>query len=218
MASRLILKRTLKVHLVHVNPPDSPRAGTGVYPIHTIGHSTRTVDELVALLEVGGVTTVVDIRSVPRSRTNPQFNLDSLPGALAGRGLGHVFLPELGGLRGKSKTVPPEVNAFWTNKSFHNYADHALSAGFRLGLDRLLALGREGRCAIMCSEAVWWRCHRRIVADYLIAGGTSVLHLMWPDRVEPARLTEAALRGGGGLVYPAASSAENGIDGERGAR
>ena len=188
-----------------MKPSDSPTAENGASPVHTIGHSTRSIDELVALLRVGEVDTVVDIRSVPRSRTNPQFNLDALPAALAGRGIGHVFLPELGGLRGKSKIVPPEVNAWWTNKSFHNYADHALSAEFRLGLDRLLALGREGRCAIMCSEAVWWRCHRRIVADYLIDAGARVFHLMWPDRAELAAMTPDALRTSDGLVYPARS-------------
>ena len=155
------------------------------------------------LLRIGRVELVVDIRSVPRSRTNPQFNLDVLPGELASWQIGHVQIPELGGLRKKSKTVPPDVNGFWTNRSFHNYADYALSGGFHLGLSRLLELSRDRRCAIMCSEAVWWRCHRRIVADYLLHGGRSVFHLMAPARVEPATLTEAAVAEGDALVYPA---------------
>lgn len=171
-------------------------------PIHTIGHSTRTTAEFVELLRLGSVQLVVDIRTMPRSRTNPQFNLDALPQALASFQIGYEFIPELGGLRKKSKTIPPEANAFWSNQSFHNYADYALSGEFRAGLSRLLELSEDKRCAIMCSEAVWWRCHRRIVADYLIHGGRSVFHLMNRARVEPAKLTEAARISADGLVYP----------------
>jgi len=181
-----------------------PIADRDEHPIHTIGHSTRTMPEFVDLLHLGAVDMVVDIRTVPRSRTNPQYNLDTLPDALAERQIGHVYLAELGGLRGKSKTVAPEVNGFWTNQSFHNYADYALSEAFHAGLAKLLDLNRDRRCAIMCSEAVWWRCHRRIVADYLLNGGTPVFHLMAPARIEPARLTEAAVPEGDRLVYPAA--------------
>jgi len=172
-------------------------------PIYTIGHSTRTIPEFVDLLRVGAVELVVDIRSVPRSRTNPQFNLDALPEELACRQVGHLPIPELGGLRKRSTTVPLEVNGFWTNQSFHNYADYALSAEFHIGLSRLLERSQGRRCAIMCSEAVWWRCHRRIVADYLLHGGRSVFHLMGLGRVEPATLTKAAKPEGEMLVYPA---------------
>jgi uncharacterized protein (DUF488 family) len=175
-------------------------------PVHTIGHSTRTIAEFVDLLRVGGVDLVVDIRSVPRSRTNPQYNLDLLPAALADWQIGHLYLPELGGLRGLSKTVPPELNGYWINQSFHNYADYALSDGFRQGLARLLELSAERRCAIMCAEAVWWRCHRRIVADYLLHAGTPVFHLMGSDQVEPAALTMAATIRGDTLIYPAPAS------------
>ena len=112
-------------------------------------------------------------------------------------------IPELGGLRRKSKIVPPEVNCFWINQSFHNYADYALSGEFHLGLARLLEVSRTRRCAIMCSEAVWWRCHRRIVADYLLHEGRRVFHLMGPARVEPATLTTMATAIGNVLVYPA---------------
>lgn len=184
-----------------------PAREEGEQPIHTIGHSTLTIDHFVDLLRVGQVDMVVDIRSVPRSRTNPQFNLDALPQALACRQIGHVYMAELGGLRGRSKTVPPDVNGFWINQSFHNYADYALSDAFRLGLERLRELSRLRRCAIMCSEAVWWRCHRRIVADYLLNAGASVFHLMAPGRAEPARLTEAAVADGDALIYPAAGIA-----------
>ena len=170
-------------------------------PVYTIGHSTRTVPELVELLRIGGVEMVVDVRSMPRSRTNPQFNLDTLPGELATWQIEHAQIAELGGRRKKSKTVPSEVNGFWTNQSFHNYADYALTEEFRSGLSRLEELSRDRRCAIMCSEAVWWRCHRRIVADYLLNDGGNVFHLMQPARADPATLTEAATPTREGLVY-----------------
>ena len=146
---------------------------------------------------------VIDIRSVPRSRTNPQYNPDALAPALERFQIGHQRIEELGGLRKKSKTVPPEVNAFWVNRSFHNYADHALSEEFKTGLGALMALADERRCEIMCAEAVWWRCHRRIVADYLLHDGRQVFHLMGKDRVEPAKMTPAATPAADGLHYPA---------------
>jgi uncharacterized protein (DUF488 family) len=172
-------------------------------PIYTIGHSTRTIEEFVSLLREGRVDTVVDIRSVPRSRTNPQFNPDSLAEALAPFQIAHAGIAALGGLRKRSKDVPPEVNGFWSNRSFHNYADYALSAEFRAGLAELEALAGERRCAIMCAEAVWWRCHRRIVADYLLGEGREVYHLMGEGRIEPAKLTPAAVAAADGLHYPA---------------
>jgi uncharacterized protein (DUF488 family) len=173
------------------------------HSIHTIGHSTRTIPEFVELLRVGNVEMVMDIRSIPRSRTNPQFNLDALPETLASWQIGHIVIPELGGLRKKSKTISPDVNGFWSNQSFHNYADYALSDEFRLGLSRLLEVSQDRRCAIMCSEAVWWRCHRRIVTDYLLYRGRIVFHLMGRARIEPAKLNEAAKESGDALVYPA---------------
>ena len=174
------------------------------HPIHTIGHSTRTIEEFVDLLRIGNVELVVDIRSVPRSRTNPQFNQETLPEALVPWQIGYRHIRELGGLRGRSKSIPPEVNGFWTNPSFHNFADYALSDSFRAGLSNLLELSETKRCAIMCSEAVWWRCHRRIVADYLLITGRPVFHLMGAGRVDPAALTTVARPRDGALVYPAA--------------
>src|SRR3569623_1173685 len=134
-------------------------------PFFTVGHSTRTIEAFVELLAAGEVSLVADIRSVPRSRTNPQYDADRLGESLGRYRIGYTHIAELGGLRGKAKDVSPEVNAFWSNRSFHNYADYALTAPFRAGLVRLTALGRERRCARMCAEAVWWRCHRRLVAD-----------------------------------------------------
>ena len=161
-------------------------------PFYTIGHSTRTVKELVALLDAAEVRMVVDIRTVPRSRTNPQFNADTFPASLEPYGIGYERIAELGGLRSRSKDIAPDVNGFWENQSFHNYADYALSESFQNGLGQLIALGRKQRCAVMCSEAVWWRCHRRIVADYLLARGETVFHLMGDDRMEEAHLTQGA--------------------------
>jgi uncharacterized protein (DUF488 family) len=171
-------------------------------PIYTIGHSTRSVVEFVDLLKVGSVGMVVDIRKTPRSRTNPQFNIDVLPEALSAWQIGYARIDELGGRRSKS-TVPPEVNAFWINQSFHNYADHALSDEFRRGLWQLKQLSLERPCAIMCSEAVWWRCHRRFVADHLLYDGRDVFHLMAPARADVAVMTAAARADGVSLVYPA---------------
>jgi uncharacterized protein (DUF488 family) len=123
-------------------------------PFHTIGHSTLSIDAFVAALRLGDVGMVADIRTVPRSRTNPQFNADTLPASLAEFQIGYALLPALGGLRGKSKEVPPETNGAWRNASFHNYADYALGEEFEAGLAELIALGRERRIAMMCAEAV----------------------------------------------------------------
>jgi uncharacterized protein (DUF488 family) len=179
------------------------------YPFHTIGHSTRSIAEFVALLRVGDVALVVDIRTVRRSRANPQFNGEVLPEELAAFGIGYEYIAELGGLRGKAHDILPTLNAFWINQSFHNYADYALSVEFLEGLNRLVSLGRQRRCAIMCSETLWWRCHRRIVADYLLSRGESVFHLMGHDKVEPANLTDGVkARPDGTLVYPPSQPSE----------
>lgn len=173
------------------------------HPFFTIGHSTRTIGEFADLLRIANVLLVVDVRTVPRSRTNPQYNRDALPGNLAPFQIGYEYIAELGGLRGKSKTAPSSLNGFWSNQSFHNYADYALSDEFRAGLERLVSLGRERRLAMMCSEAVWWRCHRRIVADYLLGRREAVFHLMGDDRIEPAKMTEGArMREDGSVIYP----------------
>jgi len=173
-------------------------------PFFTIGHSNRSLEALVALLSEPGVARLVDVRTIPRSRANPQFNTDTLPEALAGFGISYEHVAALGGLRSKDRNVARDLNGFWTNESFHNYADYALSAQFQTGLEHLIEEGRKQRCAIMCSEAVWWRCHRRIVADHLIARGESVFHIMERGRLEPARLTAGAtIRPDGEVVYPA---------------
>ena len=173
----------------------------------TIGHSTRSISEFIGLLNEAEVRLVIDVRTVPRSRTNPQYNMDTLPETLAEFQVGYEHIAALGGLRPRNRDVPSETNGFWENQSFHNYADYAMSEHFRVGLARLRALGHARTCAIMCAEAVWWRCHRRIVADYLIARGEIVLHLMGRERVVPAHLTPGAIvQPDETLTYPATAS------------
>jgi len=173
-------------------------------PIFTIGHSTRTIREFAEICRSAGVQLVVDVRTVPRSRTNPQYNLDVLPGELGEYQIGCTRIAELGGLRGRSHDVPPELNGLWRNQSFHNYADYALSDPFGNGLGDLIALADERPTAIMCSEAVWWRCHRRIIADYLLARGREVFHLMGAGRATPATITPGAEKRDDHLIYPTA--------------
>ncbi len=171
-------------------------------PISTIGHSTRPFDDFIALLTSAGVRQVVDVRRFPRSRTNPQYNLETLRETLPARQVRYAIVPELGGRRAGVPTVAPEVNAYWRNRSFHNYADYALTDAFADGLDQLLDMAKDTPCAIMCSEAVWWRCHRRIIADYLLLRGKNVLHIMEGARIEPASITPGAVAEGGRLIYP----------------
>jgi uncharacterized protein (DUF488 family) len=144
------------------------------------------------LLRDNAVERLVDVRAVPRSRTNPQFNTEALPASLAVAGIGYTHLKALGGLRHRPKGAPPSANTLWRNDAFRNYADYAMTPAFRAGLDELCELAQSQRCAIMCAEAVWWRCHRRIVADYLLARGVEVRHIMGPRRPEPASLTPGA--------------------------
>lgn len=177
--------------------------------LFTIGHSTRTLAEFVALLRQVDVTLLVDVRSIPRSRTTPQVNLDTLPDSLAAEGISYRHLQVLGGRRHHRKGAPPSLNTYWCVAAFRNYADYAETDEFRGGLDVLRALTLDTRCAIMCAEAVWWRCHRRIITDYLLAGGTRVEHIMGPGQVVPARLTPGArLMADGALHYPAPEDAE----------
>lgn len=172
-------------------------------PLFTIGHSNRSLEEFVELLRGAEIAVLADVRRIPKSRANPQFNQEVLGGSLAPSGISYEPMAALGGRRGVVKSVPPDVNGLWRNLSFHNYADYALSAEFGAGLRQLIEQGRERRCAVMCSEAVWWRCHRRIVADYLIANGETVFHIMGPGRFEPAQLTQGAeIRPDGKIVYP----------------
>lgn len=172
------------------------------HPFFTIGHSTRSIPEFVDLLRASGVRMIVDVRKMPRSRTNPQFNSEALAESLGPFQIGYEHVAELGGLRGRRKHGDASLNLLWENRSFRNYADYATTEPFRIGLDRLLALGRTSVCAIMCAEAVWWRCHRRIIADYLLMKGETVCHILGPGQVGPARPTPGSVPAGDTILYP----------------
>lgn len=170
--------------------------------IFTIGHSTRGLDELIALLRKHAVDTLVDVRTIPRSRRNPQFNTENLDAAMPEAGIAYRAEKALGGLRGKRKDGP-SPNLFWTHPSFRNYADYALTPPFHQALGDLENLAADHRPAIMCAETLWWRCHRRIITDYLLADGHQVIHILGPGKSEPAHLNEAAVRQADGtLLYP----------------
>lgn len=169
----------------------------------TLGHATRPIGGFLDLLRQVEILVVADVRSVPRSKTNPQFNRELLAGSLSAVGVEYQHIPELGGLRSKQKDVPVAINAFWQNQSFHNYADYAMGREFHSGLRKLRTLGHTKRCAIMCAETLWWRCHRRIISDYLIAAGEAVFHILGPDHVARAFITTAAKLGPDRvLTYP----------------
>jgi uncharacterized protein (DUF488 family) len=168
--------------------------------IYTIGHSTRSAEEVIALLREAGVDLLVDIRTVPRSRFNPQFNADVFPKTLAEARIGFRHFPQLGGLRHRPKGAPPSPNGLWRSEPFQAYADYALTTPFRAALAELRGLAHQHTPAIMCAEAVWWQCHRRIVADHLLAAGDDVRHIMREGKIEPATLTPGAAPQADGTV------------------
>lgn len=171
-------------------------------PTFSIGHGTRSLADLLTLLGEAGVRRLADVRSFPRSRTNPQFNIDTLPTALAAAGIDYRHMPELGGRRSRQRRETPSPNGHWQDDGFRNYADYALTPAFTAGLEALRRLAGEETTAIMCAETAWQRCHRQIIADYLLARGDDVRHIVAPGRIEPARLNTAARRQpDGGLHY-----------------
>lgn len=173
---------------------------------YSIGHSNLSLEEFVTLLEKAKIQLLADIRSFPRSRNNPVFNIESLPSDLSRVDIDYRHLRALGGRRSKQSDVEEHVNAMWRVQAFHNYADYALGEDFANAITELVHLGRDRRVAIMCSEAVWWRCHRRIVVDYLLANHLPVNHIMPPRQVVPATLTPgASITAAGKVVYPAAA-------------
>jgi len=173
-------------------------------PLLTIGHSTRTIEEFIGLLGANGVALLVDIRTITRSRRNPQFNADSLPASLGEKGIGYRHLPGLGGLRHARRDSP---NIGWRNLSFRGYADYMQTAEFASGLAELIALAGGATVAIMCAEALPWRCHRWLVADALVVRGIAVEHIMGSGPRRPHRLTDWARVEGERLWYPAPAEA-----------
>lgn len=169
----------------------------------TIGHSNRNLEEFLGMLREAHVQLLVDVRSFPRSRTNPVFNIDSLPLELELVQIGYQHYPALGGRRPKQSCVDEKLNAMWRVRSFHNYADYALGDEFTDAFGELLRLGHDRRVALMCSEAVWWRCHRRIITDYLLLNDHAVDHLMAPGKIDPASPTPGAQKTSSGkVIYP----------------
>ena len=180
--------------------------------VRTVGHSNRSFDAFAAILKAHGVARVVDVRTLPRSRHNPQFNEETLQAALQAKGIAYGRLPALGGLRHPRKD---SRNTGWRNDSFRGYADYMETAPFEDGLDDLLALAAERPTAIMCAEALWWRCHRSLIADALSGRGVEVVHLLDERRTEPHRLTRFARIEDGRVTYPAAQlSLPDGAAGE----
>ena len=167
--------------------------------IWTIGHSTRTIDKFVSFLEENEIKLLVDVRAWPGSKRYPHFNKDALAESLNAHGIRYEHLPELGG---KRKTKPDSRNTAWRNASFRGYADYMETEQFQNGIDRLLNVaGEAGPTVIMCAEAVWWRCHRSLIADYLKARGFEVRHILGANKVDPHPYTPAARLVNGGLSY-----------------
>lgn len=173
-----------------LNPPPA---------VFTVGHSTRPIEEFVALLAAHGVTLLLDVRTVPGSRHNPQYNRETLPGALAAHGVGYQHVPGLGGFR---KTHPGSPNGAWRNLSFRGYADYMQTPEFAGQLDDLIVRAGRERIAVMCAEAVPWRCHRSLIADALLVHGVQVEELVSATRRQAHRLTPFASVQGTVITYP----------------
>jgi uncharacterized protein (DUF488 family) len=167
--------------------------------IWTIGHSTRTIGEFISLLNESEIKLLADVRTWPGSRRYPQFNKEALAESLSSHGIRYEHFPELGGRR---KTKPDSRNTAWRNASFRGYADYMETEQFQTGIERLLDVAAAtGPTAIMCAEAVWWRCHRSLIADHLKARGVEVMHILSANKVEPHPYTPAARVVNGELSY-----------------
>jgi uncharacterized protein (DUF488 family) len=173
--------------------------------VWTVGHSTRSGDVFAALLAAHEIEQVADVRTVPKSRRHPHFRADVLAGDLRARGVAYAHLPRLGGWR---PARPDSPNGEWRNTSFRGYADYAMSQEFAAGLAQLRELAATRRTAMMCSEALWWRCHRRLIADRLVVAGDTVCHISSNARAAPHQLTSFAVVGPDlQITYPGAPSA-----------
>lgn len=168
-------------------------------PVFTIGHSTRPIEEFIELLHINGIDLLADIRTIPKSRRNPQYWQDVLQESLAEAGIGYVYLPGLGGRRRARKD---SINTAWRNASFKGYADHMQTEEFANELDELIRLSRERITAIMCAEAVPWRCHRSLVADALVVRDIDVFDIMSPTSTRPHALRGWARVDGTTITYP----------------
>ena len=167
--------------------------------VFTIGHSTRPIDDFIHLLKSHGVQRLIDVRTLPRSRFNPHFDIAQLPALLRTAHIHYTHLPGLGGLR---RPRPDSINLGWRNKSFRGYADYMRTPAFKQGLERCLELAGAERVALMCAEAVPWRCHRSLIADALVARGIDALEIASDSRVRPHVLTPFAEVQGTDVTYP----------------
>jgi uncharacterized protein (DUF488 family) len=170
----------------------------------TIGHSTRPIEEFIGLLKAHGVRQLIDVRTIPQSRHNPQFNTDQLAKRLKKGGLAYLHMPDLGGLR---KAKKDSINLGWRNESFRGYADYMQTDEFWSALEGLIASGQNKNTAIMCAEAVPWRCHRSLIADALVVRGCEVWHIMSETKADRHQLTPFATYRNGLLHYPALNAA-----------
>ncbi len=186
--------------------PETVQCENGMV-IFTIGHSTRPIEELIGLLLAHGVKRLVDVRTVPRSRHNPQFNRDTLPEILAVEGIGYTHMSGLGGLRHPKADSP---NRGWRNDGFRGFADYMQADEFAGNVVKLIELGKHERIAIMCAEAVPWRCHRSLIADALLARGVNVIHIMGKTSVIVHELTPFARVDGVRVTYPAGDEVDRG--------
>ena len=171
--------------------------------IHTIGHSTRAIDEFIRILKAHGIAQLVDVRTIPKSRRNPQFNRDALPASLAAAGIEYHHMPGLGGLR---RAKPDSINMAWRNASFRGYADYMQTEEFRKNLEQLIERSDGKSTAIMCAEAVPWRCHRSLVADALLARGIAVTEILCETKAQPHAMTPFARVDGEEVSYPASAN------------
>jgi uncharacterized protein (DUF488 family) len=169
----------------------------------TVGHSTRSVEVFIGLLVAHQVTQLVDVRTVPRSRHNPQFNAETLPGRLAGVNIGYTHAPGLGGFRRPATNSP---NTGWRNLSFRGYADYMQTADFAANLASLIELAQGNRVALMCAEAVPWRCHRSLIADALVVHGVANCEIVSAKRLQANTLTTFARVSGEEITYPPVDS------------
>ena len=181
--------------------PPGPESHTEMLTVFTIGHSTRTWEEFLELLRAHGIERVVDVRSIPKSRHNPQFNRETLSRKLRGARIGYVHLSKLGGLRHARRDSP---NMGWRNASFRGFADYMQTEEFEQGLQRLIKLARQKKTAIMCAEAVPWRCHRSLIADALTVRGIRAEDIISGNRTQIHKLTPFGRVHGDCIIYPAA--------------
>jgi len=169
-------------------------------PIFTVGHSNRTIGAFLRILKANGIECLADVRTLPGSRHNPQFNAEALEASLRPAGVHYAHLLRLGGFR---KPRADSRNLAWRNEGFRGFADYMETVEFERGLQELLELSRTARTAIMCAEAVWWRCHRALISDALLTRGMTTVHLLGENKMEEHRLTRFAKIEDGRLAYPA---------------